>query len=185
MKRIEKTAHYFLWFSVLLVVQGCATSSGTHNTMAGPKAMEAAAILGRGLSLESWDEARSVHVGEAIVPLEYHLATVSGKTLIHAKFQIEDQVFRELIAEHRRHTPTFATETENPYAFGPDSHWSFENDGSDRRRSLTWWTPNAEEPHNYYFWSIEAGGNLTRRVWLQVAERENGMRPIYMRIENE
>jgi hypothetical protein len=185
MKRNDRTAHYFVWISVLLLIEGCARDSQMPESMLGPKSIESAAILGRGLSLESWDEARSVRVGAAIVPLEYHLATASGKTLIHAIFQIEDRVFRELVAEHRRHTPTFVIETENTYAFGPDSHWSFENDGSARPRPLDWWKPEGQESRNHYFWSIQPGGNITRRVWLQVADRENGMRLVYMRIENE
>lgn len=185
MNPIHPALRATLCAALILVLCGCAHTKKKPDKPIGPKGQEAARVIGRILSPDSWEEPRKDALIKAIVPLEYHGAVSSDKTLIHAKFEIEDGRLHELLAVQKAGNTTFATDVNAEHAFGPESHKTYDSEKGGMPHILTWWKPKKVKHSKNYYWARGAEAQPLIRVWLQAAERENGKRLVYVRIESD
>lgn len=170
--------------SVLVLLHGCAHGPKKPEKALSQQGVEAAIVLGRFLSPETWDEAKRTRLIKAVTPLEYHGETASGKTVIHAKFEIANGPLRELLADSKAANSTFTSDGDMGRASGPDSHKAIPSDDGGSNL-LSWWKPGKERRITHYFWIVHPEKKPHTRVWLQEAERGRGKRLVYVGIENQ
>lgn len=171
--------------SMFILLYGCARAPQKPTRPLSPQGLEAAGVLGRILSPTAWNQTRRTNLVQSIVPLEYHGATAFAKTLIHAKFEIPESALRVLLSEVEANSTSFESDSDPGHAFGPDSHHTFDPDGSGSPRVLSWWQPDTAASKRNYFWTSNLENKPMTRIWLQAAEREHGNRLVYVRIEIE
>jgi len=171
--------------AVLALLVGCAHDGQKSDKPLSPRGVDAATILGRLLSPMTWDETRRARLTKTILPLEYHGASGAEKTLIHAKLAIDGGELHDLIAEHKRSTPDFATDIDANHVFGPNSNKTLSSDGSGASHLLSWWKPGDLKKCHHYCWTLHPEGKRVTRIWLQDVGHEKGKRVLYAHIESK
>jgi hypothetical protein len=170
---------------MFILLCGCAREHQKPTKPLSHQGIEAAAVLGRFLSPTAWNEARRASLIQSIVPLEYHGATAFAKTLVHAKFEIPENSLQALLSDAEAGSTSFESDSDPGHAFGPDSHHTWDSDGSGAPRVLSWWQPGTTARKRNYFWASNLDNKPVTRIWLQAAERDHGSRLVYVRIEIE
>ena len=182
MKALGKAIRLVACGLILPLLNGCAHTPKKADKPLSATGLEAARVVARYLSPESWDEARREKLANAITPLEYHGANNGGKPLIHVKFEIPEGQLRALLAESKKVNPAFLTDSDGSHSVAPESHKHFLKDGGGL---LSWWKPGKEKRISHYFWSIHQDKKPTLHVWLQSAEHKHGKQLVYLAIEGQ
>lgn len=177
-----------IWLLVCIVLlsfcQGCAHSADNTEAPLSPKEVQSAKLLGQRLSPPSLSTKKREGLIAAIDPLEYHVGSAMGHTLIHAKFLIGDRTLRGALAGQKRENESFDSNVDSTHAFGPTSDNSFASDGDGTPERVAWWKPEYTGNAKVYFWGTHIPKKTPRtRVWLHVTEGEKNRRLVYMRVE--
>ncbi len=161
----------------------------THDESASePDSQDRASRIGI-IPLE-WSDARKREVTSSIRGVQSNGTDFMGKSLYHARFDIETSALDELLKYWRENADSFESiklpdAAWRKHPFGPVSHHSFARDGSPLE--LDWWvSPDAVPDMGYHWHFRKVPGEKPRMwYWLHVAKLDDKHQRVYYRFSSD